>query len=54
MKLFINYRDELGNVLEQIDDEETEAVISFCDGKVFFNNSVIDVANVNSIGLLEV
>ena len=38
--MIITYRDNLGIVTEEIDEYGT----SFCDGKVYFNDKVIDIS----------
>lgn len=43
--MVITYRDNLGIVAEEID----EYGISFCDGKIYFNDKVIDISAIIEI-----
>lgn len=43
--MVITYRDNLGIVTEKID----EYGISFCDGKVYFNDKIIDISMIIEI-----
>lgn len=45
MKLMISYRDELGMVIEEID----EYGVSFADGKAYFNDKAIPMEYVVAI-----
>lgn len=45
MKLMISYRDELGVVIEEVD----EYGVSFVDGKAYFNDKTIPMGNIIGI-----
>lgn len=47
--LAVAYRDELGYVVEDVEDE----TIEFFEGKVFVNNKQIPVEDIVRIGLSE-
>lgn len=44
-KMVVEYRDELGVIREEIDDNG----ISFLEGKAYFNDKVIDMGSLVSI-----
>ncbi|MCR5453167.1 MAG: hypothetical protein K6F00_11125 [Lachnospiraceae bacterium] len=48
--LVVVYRDELGPVMEVVEDEP---IISFLEGKAYFNDTVIDINNLIRIGIEE-
>ena len=45
MNIYITYRDDLGTVIEEVD----EYGVSFCDGKAYVNDKTIPVEAIDTI-----
>lgn len=50
--LRIAYADENGITVEEIEEYGNEAVVSFVDDKVYFNDKVINISDIRSIGTI--